>query len=86
METFTPNPQDSARPLIQQASPVTDEQLQDAIRTVLRAIGEDPEREGLVDTPDRVVRMWRELFRGYDPTQLTHKTIQQKQAYKPLPK
>ena len=46
METFTPNPQDSARPLIQQASPVTDEQLQDAIRTVLRAIGEDPEREG----------------------------------------
>ena len=38
METFTPNPQDSERPLIQQASPVTDEQLQDAIRTVLRAI------------------------------------------------
>jgi GTP cyclohydrolase I len=69
METFTSDPQDSGRPLIQQASSVIDEQLQDAIRTVLKAIGEDPTREGLVDTPDRIVRMWRELFRGYDPTQ-----------------
>lgn len=35
------------------------------VRRQLELIGEDPTREGLLDTPDRVVRMWRELFAGY---------------------
>lgn len=35
------------------------------IRQVLYEIGEDPEREGLVDTPKRVVKSWKELFAGY---------------------
>lgn len=39
------------------------------IREVLIAIGENPDREGLVGTPDRIVRMWKEIFRGYDPAQ-----------------
>lgn len=37
------------------------------IREVLVCIGEDPDREGLVGTPDRIRRMWLEIFRGYDP-------------------
>lgn len=32
-------------------------------------IGENPDREGLVGTPDRIIRMWKEIFRGYDPAQ-----------------
>jgi len=37
-----------------------------AVRTMLEYIGEDPEREGLVDTPKRVVKSWKHLFGGYD--------------------
>ena len=36
-----------------------------AVKEVLRAIGDDPEREGLVDTPARVVRSWEKLYGGY---------------------
>ena len=39
------------------------------IRSLLDYIGEDPNRPGLLGTPDRIIRMWREIFRGYDPTQ-----------------
>jgi GTP cyclohydrolase I len=35
----------------------------------LQAIGEDSSRAGLIDTPARVVKMWKEIFRGYDETQ-----------------
>lgn len=45
------------------------EQMEAAIRFLLTSIGEDPSRPGLVGTPDRIVRMWREIFRGYDPAQ-----------------
>lgn len=42
---------------------------------MLKAIGDDPNREGLVETPDRVVRSWGELFAGYsqDPNKLLAK-------------
>jgi len=40
------------------------------IKEMLLAIGENPNREGLVDTPKRVVNMWKEIFRGYDKEQL----------------
>lgn len=43
----------------------TAKDFESAVRTILRYIGEDPEREGLRGTPDRVLRMCRELFRGY---------------------
>lgn len=42
---------------------------QSTVREQLQLIGEDPDREGLVDTPKRVVKMWKEIFRGYDPDQ-----------------
>lgn len=43
-----------------------------AVRNILVAIGEDPEREGLVETPDRVARMYEELFEGMhqDPVEI----------------
>ena len=41
-------------------------EVQDAIRTLLRWAGDDPEREGLLDTPARVGRAWREYCAGYD--------------------
>ncbi len=40
------------------------DKIQDAIRSALIAIGEDPQREGLVDTPKRVAKMYGELFSG----------------------
>ena len=44
----------------------TREQAEDAVRTLLRWAGDDPEREGLLDTPGRVVRAYEEWFQGYD--------------------
>lgn len=45
------------------------ENIEGAIKEILTYIGEDPQREGLKETPDRIVRMWKEIFRGYDPKQ-----------------
>lgn len=64
MENIITDPQDtqhtiSARP--------TDDDAREAIRTLLKYIGEDPEREGLHNTPDRIIRMYQEIFRGYKP-------------------
>ncbi|WP_068776940.1 GTP cyclohydrolase I FolE [Paenibacillus sp. FJAT-26967] len=42
------------------------EQIEGHIREILRLIGEDPQREGLLDTPARVTRMYEEIFAGYD--------------------
>jgi len=41
------------------------EEVQEAIRTLIRFAGDDPEREGLLDTPKRVARAWREYCEGY---------------------
>ncbi len=46
---------------------ITKEQAEEALRLLMRYIGEDPTRPGLVGTPDRIVRMWKEIYRGYDP-------------------
>ena len=43
--------------------------IEGAIKTILAYIGENPEREGLIGTPDRIIRMWKEIFRGYDEKQ-----------------
>ncbi len=60
METLTPNTQDTQHQ-------VSEQEVREAMRTLLRAIGEDPDREGLQNTPDRIIRMWQEIFRGYHP-------------------
>jgi GTP cyclohydrolase I len=46
---------------------ISQEQVREAICTIMRYIGEDPEREGLHNTPERIVRMYDEIFRGYKP-------------------
>lgn len=44
----------------------------DAVRTLIRWAGDDPEREGLLDTPARVARAWKEYARGYDEDPAEH--------------
>lgn len=46
-----------------------EEKMQNLIREELIHLGENPDRIGLQDTPKRVVKMWKEIFRGYDPEQ-----------------
>jgi GTP cyclohydrolase I len=41
------------------------DQNENLVRQILIAIGEDPDREGLLDTPKRVVKAWKELYAGY---------------------
>ncbi len=46
----------------------------DAVRTLIRWAGDSPEREGLLDTPGRVARAYREYFRGYHDDPISHLT------------
>ncbi|KQS01487.1 GTP cyclohydrolase [Sphingomonas sp. Leaf357] len=48
------------------------EEVQEAIRTLIRWSGDDPTREGLVDTPVRVARAWKEYCSGYDDDPRQH--------------
>ncbi len=45
-------------------APIDLERIRRAVREILLAVGEDPDREGLVETPDRVARMYAEVFEG----------------------
>jgi len=44
-------------------------EAENLVKQLLQIIGENPDREGLVGTPERVVKMWSEIFRGYDENQ-----------------
>ena len=46
-------------------SDVSDKQAEEAFRTILKWIGEDPNREGLIETPRRVIKAFKEYFKGY---------------------
>lgn len=61
----------------------TREQAERAVRTLIEWIGEDPDREGLADTPARVVRSYEELFGGYlnDPAEILARTFDEVAAY-----
>ncbi len=58
-------------------------EAEEAVRTLLRWAGDDPEREGLVDTPGRVVRAYRQWFRGYeeDPVAMLQRTFEEVEGY-----
>ncbi len=62
------------------------EEAQAAVRTLLRWAGDDPDREGLLDTPARVVRSYRELFAGYetDPRDYLERTFEEVGGYDQL--
>ena len=44
---------------------VSDKEAEDALRTIIKWIGEDPSREGLIETPKRVIKAFKEYFKGY---------------------
>ena len=58
-------------------------EIEDAFRLVLRWIGEDPERDGLRETPARLVRAFGEYFSGYrqNPAQILQKTFEETDGY-----
>jgi len=61
----------------------TRKQAEDAIRTLLRWAGEDPQREGLLDTPRRVVDAYEDWFKGYkqDPVRYLKRTFEEVDGY-----
>ena len=60
-----------------QTSEVTDQEAEQAFRTILTWLGEDPNREGLLETPKRVMKAYKEYFGGYkvDPNKILDKTF-----------
>ena len=61
----------------------TEEEAREAVRTLLAFTGDDPDREGLIETPDRVVRAYGEFFAGYneDPVALLSTTFEETEDY-----
>jgi len=59
------------------------DEVAEAVRTLIRWAGDDPEREGLLDTPKRVARAWREYARGYgeDPAHHLSRTFEEVGGY-----
>jgi GTP cyclohydrolase I len=59
------------------------EEAEAAVRTLIRWAGDDPHREGLVDTPKRVARAYEELFRGYgqDPAPVLERVFEEVEEY-----
>ena len=65
---------------------VTQADAEAAVRTLLRWAGEDPAREGLLDTPGRVARAYRDWFSGYalDPAEYLRRTFKEVEGYDEL--
>ena len=61
---------------------VDQEKIKEAVRMILEAIGEDPNREGLVETPDRIARLYEEICEGMwqEPSEVLDKTFTVKDA------
>jgi GTP cyclohydrolase I len=59
------------------------EEAEAAVRTLIRWTGDDPDREGLLDTPERVVRAYEEFFAGYDqdPVEILSRTFEETAGY-----
>ncbi len=62
---------------------VSDTEAEEAFRTILSWIGEDPTREGLLETPKRVIKAFKEYFKGYreDPSKVLEKTFGDVEGY-----
>ena len=62
---------------------ISDQEAEQAFKTILSWIGEDPNREGLLETPKRVVKAFKEYFKGYreDPSQVLDKTFGDVEGY-----
>ena len=75
IKPYSNNGLDSGKPSEQEAL--------EAVRTLLRWAGDDPNREGLKETPKRVLKAYNEWFRGYaeDPTKILGKTFKEVEGY-----
>src|SRR5215469_16336300 len=64
-------------------TPVSREAAEEAVRTLLRWAGDDPEREGLLETPKRVVNAYKDWFSGYqsDPADYLRRTFEEVGGY-----
>ena len=80
MDAITPDDQISRAEEVERPSM---EEAMDAVRTLLAWAGDDPRREGLIDTPKRVVKAYREFFAGYemDPVAELSRTFEDVQGY-----
>ena len=78
-EVIQPKP---VLPATSQGRP-TDQEAQAAVRTLIRWAGDDPEREGLHDTPKRVAKSYLEFYRGYDedPVAMLERTFEEIEGY-----
>lgn len=77
-----PNPGNRSKASIMTKRP-TRSQAEDAVRTLIRWAGDDPTREGLIDTPKRVVKAYEEFFSGYtiDPASVLNRTFKEVEGY-----
>ena len=66
-----------------QIKKISDKEAEEAFKTILAWMGEDPNREGLLETPKRVVKAFKEYFKGYkeDPNQILDKTFGDVEGY-----
>lgn len=78
-----PQSSDSGKPATAATERPSQEQAEEAVRTLIRWAGDDPGREGLAGTPDRVVRAYEEFFAGYgqDPHEILQKTFEEVEGY-----
>ena len=62
---------------------IADEKVEEAIKTIIEWVGEDPDREGLKSTPKRVIKAFKEYFQGYnqDPKEYLTKTFTEVEGY-----
>ena len=62
---------------------ISDEKAEEAIKTIIQWIGENPNREGLLSTPKRVIKAYKEYFQGYkiDPKKYLTKTFTEVEGY-----
>ncbi len=51
---------------------IDEKKIRDAVKMIIEAIGEDPDREGLIETPDRIARMYKEIFVGINENPSEH--------------
>jgi GTP cyclohydrolase IA len=74
------------KPVFKPLERPTQEQAEEAVRTLLAWTGDDPRREGLLDTPRRVAKAYKEYFAGYDqdPAEILSRTFEEVQGYQDM--
>ena len=74
---------DRARASLSEIQRPSRAEVESAVRTIIRWTGEDPERDGLRETPSRVTRSFEEFFSGYgqDPVEILKKTFEEIEGY-----